>query len=156
MSVFNANNGDRPRSTYFKSGDIPTIDPQTVLLKGFLTKEGGSWKSWKKRFFVLSTIGELIYYEDETLTKPKGALNCRSAEVHPLPTDGRLHFEIVSDVFGSEDLGRRLKLLAENEEQLCEWIQAIRMVSCLYGDRNPTESGTTQSSNIEMDSEPLC
>ena len=144
----------RPRSTLFKNGDVPHIDLKDVLLKGFLTKEGGSWKTWKRRFFVLSVDGVLNYFEDETMNKAKGSLNCRDAEVHPLTDEGDLYFEIATDVFKA-DPGRRLKLLAENEEQIFDWVQAIRAVSCLYGDQNP--SGCAQDSpSIDIDSEPLC
>mmetsp|Transcript_11105 Transcript_11105/g.11527 ORF Transcript_11105/g.11527 Transcript_11105/m.11527 type:complete len:150 (+) Transcript_11105:44-493(+) len=143
----------RPKSL-FKSNEVPPIDLKSVLLKGFLTKEGGNWKSWKRRFFVLTVDGVLSYFEDETLTKPKGSLNCREAEVHPLTDEGDLYFEIATDVFKSEP-GRKLKLLAENAEQIFEWVQAIRAVSCLYGDQNPA-SGSSRTDQVDEDSEPLC
>lgn len=136
----------------FKSDSIPPIDLRSILLKGFLTKQGGNWKSWKRRFFILTVDGVLSYFEDETMTKPKGSLNCREAEVHPLTDEGDLYFEIVTDVFKS-DSGRKLKLLAESEEQIFEWVQAIRAVSCLYGDQNPNNGDTDQ---IDIDSEPMC
>ena len=141
----------RPMSL-FRSNEIPPIDLKTVLLKGFLTKEGGSWKTWKRRFFVLTTDGILSYYEDETLTRPKGSLLCREAEVHPLTEIGDLYFEIATDVFKSTP-GRKLKLLAETDEQIFEWVRAIRAVSCLYGDKNP---GSSDPSQVDEDSEPLC
>lgn len=34
---------------------------------GFLTKEGGRWKSWKKRWFVLKN--DLIYYSKKQVKK---------------------------------------------------------------------------------------
>ncbi len=144
---------NRPKSL-FKSNEIPPVDLKSVLLKGFLTKQGGNWKSWKRRFFVLTVDGVLNYFEDETMTKPKGSLNCRDAEVHPLPEEGDLYFEIATEVFKS-DSGRRLKLLAESEEQIFEWVQAIRAVSCLYGDQNPA-SASDDINNVDFDSEPLC
>mmetsp|Transcript_16790 Transcript_16790/g.25240 ORF Transcript_16790/g.25240 Transcript_16790/m.25240 type:complete len:155 (-) Transcript_16790:177-641(-) len=149
----------RPKSSLFKNGDIPTIDLRNVLLKGFLTKEGGSWKTWRRRFFVLSVDGVLNYFEDETMAKPKGSLNCRDAEVHPLTEQGDLYFEIATEVFKS-DSGRRLKLLAESEEQIFEWVQAIRAVSCLYGDSTPSTSNAGEGTSIpdynDVDSDPLC
>jgi hypothetical protein len=134
------------------AGDTSSIDLRTVLLRGFLTKEGGNWKSWKRRFFVLTTDGMLNYFEDETLTKPKGSLNCREAEVHPLVDEGDLYFEIATDVFKA-GAGRRLKLLAESVEQISEWVQAIRAVSCLYGGQNPS---AVEPEEVDLDSEPMC
>lgn len=32
--------------------------------QGFLTKEGGSWKSWKKRYFVIKA-GSLFYSKNQ-------------------------------------------------------------------------------------------
>ncbi len=149
----------RPRSTLFRNGgDIPDQDMSQVLISGFMTKEGGSWKSWKRRYFVLSSSGDLVYYEDETKTKPKGYLDCRSAEVHPSPTDGPLYFEIVSDVFGADQSGRVMKILAESEPQMIEWIVSIREVSCLYGDKIAAINGDRGKETVieESDCDPLC
>jgi hypothetical protein len=133
-------------------GDSLSVDLRAILLKGFLTKQGGNWKNWKRRFFVLTTDGVLNYFEDETLAKAKGSLNCREAEVHPLVDEGDLYFEIATDVFKA-GAGRRLKLLAESVEQISEWVQAIRAVSCLYGAQNPS---TGDSEEVDLDSEPMC
>eukprot|EP00602_Paraphysomonas_sp_CaronLab_P000316 CAMPEP_0185032588 /NCGR_PEP_ID=MMETSP1103-20130426/20773_1 /TAXON_ID=36769 /ORGANISM="Paraphysomonas bandaiensis, Strain Caron Lab Isolate" /LENGTH=93 /DNA_ID=CAMNT_0027568541 /DNA_START=360 /DNA_END=641 /DNA_ORIENTATION=+ len=93
------------------------------------------------------------------MAKPKGSLNCRDAEVHPLTEQGDLYFEIATEVFKS-DSGRRLKLLAESEEQIFEWVQAIRAVSCLYGDSTPSTSNAGEGTSIpdynDVDSDPLC
>mmetsp|Transcript_13486 Transcript_13486/g.20273 ORF Transcript_13486/g.20273 Transcript_13486/m.20273 type:complete len:155 (-) Transcript_13486:159-623(-) len=148
-----------PKSSLFKNGDIPKIDYCDVLLKGFLTKQGGSWKSWKRRFFVLSVDGVLNYYEDEMMMKPKGSLNCRDAEVYQVTDQGELCFEIATEVLKS-DSGRCLKLLAESEEQIIEWMQAVRAVSCLYGDSTAATSEPGQDSQKAqfggIDSDPLC
>lgn len=128
---------EKGRSTFFNPVDLPTITRDDIVLTGFLIKEGGSWKSWKRRFFVLSRTGTLNYYEDANLAKAKGTLECKDCEIRLLPEQGKLYFEIAADVFNSI-AGRCLKLQAESEEQMLEWVQAVRQVSCLYGDRDLT------------------
>lgn len=130
----------RPRSTTYKKGDVPNIQENKIRLRGFLTKEGGSWKSWKRRYFILSVDGILNYYEDEEMTKPKGTLDCTEADICLLPDEGGLFFEIATRKIATFDSGRRLKLQADNEDQMLEWIQAIRIVSCMYGDKDPAGS----------------
>ncbi len=36
-----------------------------VLREGYLTKQGGRIRSWKKRFFVLLDVGVVLYYKDK-------------------------------------------------------------------------------------------
>jgi hypothetical protein len=147
---------ERPLSSLFKSEEIQPVDFRQILFTGFLTKEGGSWKSWRRRYFVLTVDGVLTYYEDETMTKPKGSLSCKDSEVQPLRDLGDLYFEIATDLFKSHDAGtgRKMKLLAENEKNLADWVQAIRAVSCLYGDGKAAAAPTEQGSVDDM--EPLC
>jgi len=49
--------------------------PSTSRTKtGWLKKQGGSWKSWKKRYFVIEGT-KLKYYKNEKDTVPKGVVN---------------------------------------------------------------------------------
>jgi hypothetical protein len=156
---------EKGRSTFFNPVDLPSITRDDIILTGFLIKQGGSWKTWKRRFFVLSRTGTLNYYEDANMTKAKGTIECKDSEIKQLPEQGQLYFEIAADVFNSV-AGRCLKVQAESEEQLHEWVQAIRQVSCLYGDRDLTRktsaavmrgtetTATTNTESIEeVDSE---
>lgn len=147
---------EKGRSTFFNPVDLPSITRDDIILTGFLAKQGGSWKSWKRRFFVLSRTGTLNYYEDANMLKAKGTLECKDCEVRQLPDQGALFFEIAADVFNSVP-GRCLKLEAESEEQLLEWVQAVKQVSCLYGNRDlarktsvGTMRGTDGVSNLSV------
>jgi PH domain len=40
---------------------------------GFLVKEGGNTKSWKRRWFVVKPSYNVEYYESETVFKSKGS-----------------------------------------------------------------------------------
>ena len=144
---------EKGRSTFFNPVDLPTILQNDVILTGFLTKQGGSWKSWRRRYFVLSKTGTLNYYEDASMTKAKGTIECKDCEVRLLPNDGEFHFEIATEMFKSV-AGRCFKLQAENEEQLNEWMQAVKQVSCLYGEGTLSRktSGLTAQSGIGSDS----
>jgi hypothetical protein len=116
-------------------GDAGEGDRADTYMKGYLTKEGGSWKSWKRRYFVMKKSGIMNYYEDRTMSKLKGTLTVRDAEVNLFPELGDLAFEIVSDIFG-EGTGRSLKMQADDEEQLASWVKAVRVISCMYGDKD--------------------
>lgn len=153
---------EKHRSTFFNPVDLPQILRDDIILTGFLTKQGGSWKSWKRRFFVLSRTGTLNYYEDANMLKAKGTIECKDCEVRQLPDEGEMFFEIATELFNSV-AGRCLKLQAENEEQLHEWIQAVKQVSCLYGDgnlsrktsANMTNGGGTDSLNLSLDKKDI-
>lgn len=132
-------------------------EDEEVYMKGFLTKEGGSWKTWKRRYFILKKNGTMNYYEDKSMAKLKGSVIVKDAEVHTCPEEGDLYFEIASDIF-SEETGRSLKLKADDEEQLGCWIHAVRVISCMYGDtdkkiEDPAVMVASQDSR--PDSEPL-
>lgn len=108
---------------------------QATYMKGYLTKEGGNWKSWKRRYFLLKKNGIMHYYEDGSMSKLKGTLTVKDAEVNLFPEGGDLAFEIVSDIF-SEGTGRSLKVQADDEEQMDSWVKAVRVISCMYGDKD--------------------
>ena len=150
MSSPNSRGIDKSRSTFFNAVDLPSITPDDVMLTGFLIKEGGSWKSWKRRFFVLSKTGTLNYFEDANMLKAKGTLECTDSEVRQLPDQGPFFFEIAAGVFSSVS-GRCMKVEAESEEQMHEWLQAIRQVSCLYGDNRDLAQKNSDSPMRDSD-----
>ena len=45
-----------------------------ITKSGWLKKQGGSWKSWKKRFFVIDGT-KLKYFKNEKDSNPKGVVN---------------------------------------------------------------------------------
>jgi len=97
-------------------------DMGKLLKTGELTKQGGHWKSWNKRWCTL-TDGVLYYFKD----KPNGA---------ETPEGGiRLEF---CDVVGAEEKVKRKHafsiitpsrvyfLCAENAQDMLEWMLALR------------------------------
>lgn len=49
--------------------------------QGFLTKEGGSWKNWKKRYFIVKA-GSLFYSKDQAT----GHLGAPRYLSYPIPS----------------------------------------------------------------------
>jgi hypothetical protein len=123
------------RQGVLMTGDAGEGEKADTYMKGYLTKEGGSWKTWKRRYFVLKKNGIMNYYEDKSMSKLKGTLAVKDSEVHLFPEEGDLAFEIVSDIFG-EGSGRSLKVRADDDEQLESWVKAVRVISCMYGDKD--------------------
>jgi len=66
--------------------------------EGWLMKQGGSWKSWKRRWFVLSDRC-LYYFQHTAETAPKGIIPLENIAVRPLDDkDGKQWaFEIYNE-----------------------------------------------------------
>jgi serine/threonine protein kinase len=95
-----------------------------TVLEGWLTKEGAWMKSWKQRWFVLTTE-QLLYYQTDTgleKVKPKGVINLNDTFVAELPkaasADETLFY---IDVKGK----RRYPIKASCQDERDEWIEAI-------------------------------
>eukprot|EP00164_Ancoracysta_twista_P000809 GFYU01001065.1.p1 GENE.GFYU01001065.1~~GFYU01001065.1.p1 ORF type:complete len:130 (-),score=32.40 GFYU01001065.1:171-560(-) len=101
----------------------------TVYKEGFLTKQGGIVKNWKRRFFVLK--GNILYYfkteGDKRDGKAAGQIDlskCRTIRSAEEKTQKEYSFEItVPD--------RTYYIFADNEKDKCEWMRAIsRTIVC--------------------------
>lgn len=104
------------------------------VMKGFLTKQGGSLTpKWQRRYFVLFRDGMLRYFEDSTMRKVKGSINCVHATVNKNPEDGPFNFTIDGDkIFANS---RVLKVFADDMEQLHAWTNSLKIVSDVYDDQ---------------------
>lgn len=59
-------------------------DASVALMSGWITKRGGMVKTWKQRFMVLMTDGQLFYFKTNAIgrsNKPLGELDLRSTFV---------------------------------------------------------------------------
>lgn len=61
----------------------------TVLKSGYGEKQGGSWKSWKKRWFVLRINGRLSYFEDAKSKKVISTIDCNTASCVKMESFGK-------------------------------------------------------------------
>lgn len=96
-----------------------------VLMEGYLKKEGGAVKNWKKRWFSLDEQSStLSYYKKKEDTKPiksfviEDQLAQRTRE-----RNKEFCFKIVTN-------SRVLYMCAENEEEVENWLKAFSKCSC--------------------------
>ncbi|GAM22887.1 hypothetical protein SAMD00019534_060620, partial [Acytostelium subglobosum LB1] len=90
-----------------------------IKIEGYLTKQGGSFKSWSKRWFILRK-GELSYYKSKSDTsEPKGTI--------PLKTVGfiRISEKKKKHVFEIHTAGRTILVMADNDESRNRWIEVL-------------------------------
>ena len=121
---------------------------------GYLTKLGRKdnvlGKSWKRRFFVLST-STLFYYTDESRKQEKGSVNLLAASVVPKLESyvNRNHaFEISTP-------SRNLMEFADSEEDALCWIRIIQETAevateKLYAKYGQSSGGSSNNKNKNM------
>jgi len=110
--------------------------------EGWLVKQGGSWKSWKRRWFVLSDRC-LYYFQHTAENVPKGIIPLENVSVRPVAGEGdrQWQFEIYSsdgamdtvkgcktDKGGTVVVGNHkvYKMSANTEEERDEWIRCLQ------------------------------
>jgi len=117
------------------------ISPKTLfpqLKTGYMVKEGGRYKSWKKRYFVLIP-GRLWYFETPESTEAKGFMDISGTDKVETDTDTIFSFVGID----KNNSTRHFHIETETKEQRDEWVSAI--VSSLKS------SATTPSDDIVVD-----
>lgn len=115
--------------------------------EGWLLKEGGRIKTWKRRWFIL-TDGCLYYFQYTTDKEPKGIIPLENLcvkevddphkqfclEVYSLHQKGETIKACKTETDGRVVMGKHhsYKLSTASEEERAEWIQAIR--ACITKD----------------------
>lgn len=91
----------------------------TISKEGYLTKEGGSFKSWKKRWFVLKDCN-LAYYKQKGETEPLGVISLSHAgRIQSTDRKKKAHgFEIPTP-------SRTFYLSADTETEKQSWMDAL-------------------------------
>ncbi|EDR27381.1 hypothetical protein, conserved [Entamoeba dispar SAW760] len=108
---------------------------------GFLVKQGGSWKSWKKRWCVLTPTGMIFYFKDKKDVNSKGCVDVNSA------SDVLLEDEKKKNCFGIVTPNRTFFMAAESKAERDSWIQAV---SRFVRNKNLSAmSGSSQQSSQE-------
>lgn len=113
--VVNTTAGKGKKSTIL--GDLMGI----AARKGYLSKRGGSIKTWHKRFFIV--VGHRLYYykDDSSKNEPLGSVKCKGPEsVQPVADTSRPNcFRIISEE-------RTLYCQAENENDMNSWMNFLK------------------------------
>lgn len=125
--------------------EIPEDDTQDFTItfynpdkRGYLVKEGGKHKSWKKRYFVL-TDNCLYYFVKESDSEPKGIVPLENLKVEECRLkDRKFTLEIRSDEkfikSAKTDSGGKMvsgnheyyRIQASNQEEMTAWMESIR------------------------------
>jgi hypothetical protein len=114
--------------TAASAGYTPSNDPPEVM-KGWGTKEGHVWKTWKRRFFVLesdSTSSTIRYYAEEAAESPygedmKGEINVRGYKA----TMKTLENGTAVYLSGKNGDDKDLTILIDGAQEREAWIQAL-------------------------------
>jgi hypothetical protein len=133
---------------------------------GYLTKEGGKTKSWKKRWFTLVNSC-LYYFETDSAKTPKGIVPLEGFAVNALGTKdvkgGKPYcFELTSATKGLSVKGAKTnskgqfvqarhqsyRIAAKDKEEMEEWIKCITAAMSpglgydLFSSRRQQQSGS--------------
>lgn len=113
------------------TSSLASIMSLPLIHEGWLSKQGGNVKNWKKRWFVLR--GNMLLYMKEKDSKPLGIINLASSI-------GTAEINIPSYSFAFEiaTSGRNYLIVAGSKDDLDAWLQAIRKVT------DSSDSGTIQ------------
>jgi len=125
---------------------------------GYLTKQGGSYKSWKTRFCVLKGT-YLYYFKDPSDKEPKGRVKLAGQMIRlltPREAQSIVEKENVIQIYTSE---RTWYLYAEHEQEASEWAIVLRKAALLFGSNtlevncnaksNKSSSGNEQFKTIQ-------
>jgi hypothetical protein len=118
-----------PNTEHKKSTADPKANTAGVIGKGsqrgFLTKQGGKWRSWNKRWFVLAD--DVLWYfkkEPTDADTPEGGITLRGAESGN--GEEKVKKKFCMSLLTDE---RTFFLCAENETEMNTWITAINEVA---------------------------
>jgi len=109
-----------------------------VVRGGYLFKEGGVVKSWKKRFFKLKDNKQINYYENEGSKKPLGVISLKN--MYSIKPNSN-----IGTNFNMECATRTWKFRAENQAERNAWISAIQQVVSGNITRSNTTPGMQQN-----------
>jgi len=125
------------------SSPAEVATPLAGNMSGYLIKQGGKHKSWKKRWFTI--VDDCLYYfEAHTSKRPIGIVPLENLKIQALPgfAEQKHCFEFVSNAkYGGTVKGTKLntagqlvqghhasyKMAAESPEVMEMWIEAIRV-----------------------------
>lgn len=98
----------------------PAVENTSIIKAGWMTKQGGSRKSWRKRWFVLRNH-TLSYYKDASDSSPLGIISLQGCSVSPTDAVKKPHcFQVYHPV------RRTFYMYPSTRMEQDQWIQCIR------------------------------
>jgi serine/threonine protein kinase len=102
-----------------------------VVKEGFMHKQGGSWKTWKKRWFSL--VDKELVYRKEQNSQPLGRIKLSDPELITLATVSECKRQ---PTFKVTDPSRRSFFMQTSSmEEANSWVDACRKVASGIGER---------------------
>jgi len=124
------------------SKDIPLSELQVSVASlephdkdGFLTKQGGAIKTWKRRWFVLKA-SKLWYFKSKTDTSAKGFIELEATTLVRDESQNNKKKKTMFSIQARGLKGRRVFMMyADTQQESNEWIEAIRrnIAACSSG-----------------------
>jgi len=116
---------------------------------GFLTKQGGAIKTWKRRWFVLKG-SKLWYFKSKTDTSAKGFIELEATTLVRDESANNKKKKTMFSIQARGLKGRRVFMMyPDTQQEATEWIEAIRrnIAACSSGGfAKPGESGSADGS----------
>jgi len=119
--------GEEQMGMVAKQADIkiPFARLPSIMKRGFLSKQGGSWSSWNKRYFVLAN-DVLYYYKQQPadIDLPEGGICVDSADIQL--GEERVKRKYVFTILTPD---RSYFIQANNEAEMNEWMAALLSIT---------------------------
>jgi len=99
--------------------DVPADQIKNAVKTGFLTKQGGVVKNWKKRYCVL-VDKVLFYYSGKDAAKPQGYVDLNKASIDPNGQPSKKHSFTVNAP------SRTWIFVAADDAEKAEWVKLLQ------------------------------
>jgi len=99
-----------------------------IACQGWLHKQGGGVKTWKKRYCILNNDGTFKYYTDDTLKEQKKQDVCLSEIIH-IGHEG--------DEFWVRTANREWRFRSDDEDDRAIWLESFRNFLVVDGGVTP-------------------
>jgi len=137
--------------------NVSVASLQPSQFEGWATKQGGSWKSWKKRWFVIKER-KMWYFAGKTDNEAKGWIDLTpGTEVKDVSIPQKKVYMISINSRGVKG-EREFLIKVDNDNDLHGFLTAIKQV--LNGDKKPPTSTpvnqTLTQPSVQPTTQPIC
>lgn len=126
-----AKNEDEVSYWISKLKELSKSDVGDLSKSGYLTKQGGSIKTWKKRYFVLKN-NDLYYQKDPQDPQPKGKITLSGFMIRILDAKEAKEEADRKYVIKVIQPQRNYLLAADTQQDILEWAIVLRKASLIF------------------------